>query len=192
MDAHCGCTNHMSEYVPYFRKKNRPELFEKFKIRKLSDFRAGEKRREKQDKELKQQISGDYKIPINRTDEYCSMIIHSMETGTPSRINGNVKNNGLITNLLEGSCVEVPCLVDSRGIHPCHVGDLPPQLAALNRSNLSVQELAVRGIVEKDKNKIFQSLLLDPLTSAILTIDETRQMVDEMFQVGKGYLKGFK
>ena len=65
---------------------------------------------------------------------------------------------------------------------PCYVGDLPPQLAALNRTNINVQELAVRGIVEKDKTKIFHSILLDPLTSAILTIDETRQMVDEMFK----------
>jgi alpha-galactosidase len=82
--------------------------------------------------------------------------------------------------------------VDKEGIHPCYVGDLPPQLAALNRTNINVQELAVRGIVEKDKTKIFQSLLLDPLTSSLLTIDETRQMVDELFAAGKNYLKGYK
>jgi alpha-galactosidase len=82
-------------------------------------------------------------------------------------------------------------LVDKKGISPCYVGNLPPQLAALNRTNINVQELAVKGIVEKDKTKIFQSILLDPLTSAILTIDETQQMVDEMFQVGAEYLKGF-
>ena len=83
-------------------------------------------------------------------------------------------------------------MVDKEGIHPCYVGDLPPQLAALNRTNINVQELAVRGIVENDKNKIFQSILLDPLTSAILTIDETRQMVDDIFKAGSEYLKGFK
>ena len=83
-------------------------------------------------------------------------------------------------------------MVDKEGIHPCYVGDLPPQLAALNRTNINVHELAVRGIVEKDKTKIFQSILLDPLTSAILTIDETQRMVDEMFQAEKEYLKGFK
>jgi alpha-galactosidase len=86
----------------------------------------------------------------------------------------------------------VPCLVDKEGIRPCYVGDLPPQLAALNRTNINVQELAVRGIVEKDKTKIFQAILLDPLTSTILTIDETRQMVDEMFKEDKKYLKDFK
>ena len=82
--------------------------------------------------------------------------------------------------------------MDKEGIHPCYVGDLPSQLAALNRTNINVQELAVRGIVEEDKTKIFQSILIDPLTSAILTIDETRQMVDELFQANKEYLKDFK
>jgi alpha-galactosidase len=115
-----------------------------------------------------------------------------METGKPSRINGNVKNSSLIPNLLEGCCVEVPCLVDKEGIHPCYVGDLPAQLAALNRTNINVQELAVRGIVEKDKIKIFYSILLDPLTSAILSIDEIRQMVDELFAANKAYLNKFK
>ena len=88
--------------------------------------------------------------------------------------------------------MEVPCLVDKEGIHPCIVGDLPPQLAALNRSNIAVQELAVRGIVEKDKTKMFQAILLDPLTAALLTIDETRELVNGMFEIEKDYLKGFK
>ena len=107
-------------------------------------------------------------------------------------IYGDVKNEGLITNLPHGCCVEVPCLVDREGIHPCYVGNLPPQIAALNLNNVSVQELAVRGIIEKDKNKIFQSILLDPLTAAVLTIDEIREMVDDMFRGEKPYLKGYK
>jgi alpha-galactosidase len=81
--------------------------------------------------------------------------------------------------------------VDKEGVHPCYIGDLPPQLAGLNRTNINVHEMAVRGIVEKDKTKIFQSLLLDPLTSAILTIDETRQMAEELFQVSSEYLRDF-
>jgi alpha-galactosidase len=88
--------------------------------------------------------------------------------------------------------VEVPCLVDREGIHPCFVGDLPPQLAALNRTNINVQELAVRGIVEKDKTKLLHAILLDPLTSAILTIDEIKKMVDALFVADKQYLQGFK
>ena len=185
-------SDHMSEYVPYFRKKNRPELLEKFKVRKLTNFQEKRKIRQAEDEELKQQISSIQKLPISHSGEYGSIIIHSLETGKPSRINGNVKNNGLITNLQDGCCVEVPCLVDKKGISPCYVGDLPPQLAALNRTNINVQELAVRGIVEKDKTKIFHSVLLDPLTSAALTIDEARQMVDEMFNAGAKYFKGFK
>jgi alpha-galactosidase len=180
---------HMSEYTPYFRK--RPELFEKYKLKYLFDDDWIKKRRE-EDEEFKQLINLDQKFTINHSGEYGSIIINSIETGKPSRINGNVKNKNLITNLPYGCCVEVPCLVDKEGIHPCYVGDLPPQLAALNRTNINVQELAVRGIVEKDKTKIFQSILLDPLTGALLTIDETRQMVDEIFQAEKEYLKDYK
>ena len=88
--------------------------------------------------------------------------------------------------------MEVPCLVDKEGIHPCFVGDLPSQLAALNRTNINVHELAVRGIAEKDKTKLFQAALLDPLTAAILTIDEIREMADELFKANVQYLKGYK
>ena len=173
---------HMSEYTPYFRK--RQELFEKYKLKYLFDDNWINKRQEEND-EFRQLISSNQKFPIIHSGEYGSIIINSIETGKTSRINGNVKNKGLITNLPEGCCVEVPCLVDKEGIHPSYIGDLPPQLAALNRTNINVQELAVRGIVEKDKTKVFQSILLDPLTGALLTIDETRQMVDEIFQAEK-------
>lgn len=183
----------VAHMVPYFHKKNRPELLERFKLKtRKKKTEESDKKWPEVDKEFRQQLSSDMKFPIIRSVEYGATIIHSIETDTPSRINGNVKNNGLITNLLKGSCVEVPCLVDKKGISPCYIGDLPPQLAALNQANISAQELAVRGIVEKDKTKIFQSILLDPLTGAILTIDETRQMVDEIFQAEKEYLKGFK
>jgi alpha-galactosidase len=180
---------HMSTYVPYFRK--RPELIDKFKLDTLR-FDQWAESRKKQDAEFKLKLNSDEKIPLNPSVEYGSVIIHSMETGKPSRINANVKNKGLITNLPEGCCVEVPCLVDKEGLHPCYVGDLLPQLAGLNRTNINVQELAIRGIVEKDKTKILQSILLDPLTGAMLTIDETRKMVDELFKAGKEYMKGYK
>jgi alpha-galactosidase len=180
---------HMSEYTPYFRK--RPELFEQFKLKYLFDD-AWITRRDTEDAEFFQLIKSDEKFPLSHSGEYGSIIINSMETGKSSRINANVTNRGFITNLPEGCCVEVPCLVDKEGIHPCYVGDLPPQCAALNRTNINVQEMAVRGIVEKDKTKIFQSILLDPLTGAVLTIDETRRMVDEIFKAEKEYLKGYK
>ena len=180
---------HMGIYVPYFKK--RLELIKKFKLAEPGSEQLDAPRRE-QDEELRQQLQTDYKFPLVHSGEYGSIIINSIETGKPSRVNGNVKNNHLITNLPEGCCVEVPCLVDKEGIHPCYVGDLPPQFAALNRTNINVHELAVRGIVEKDKTKLFHAILLDPLTSAILTLDEIREMVDELFKANKKYLKGYK
>ena len=187
-------SKHVSTYVPYFRK--RPQDIEKYKQDAgtvyLSNFKRFSSMTQEHNEELKQQINGDYKFPFVRSDEYGSYIIQAIETGIPVEVYGNVKNTGLITNLPEGCCVEVPCLVDKEGVHPCCVGDLPPQLAALNRANVNVQELTVRGTVEKDKNKIFQAILLDPLTGAVLTIDETREMVDELFEANKDYLKGFK
>jgi alpha-galactosidase len=181
--------------VPYFYKKDRPDILKRLKVNKaplLVNCQEAGLNRGNEDEELRQQIKGGVKFPIIRSVEYGATIIHSIETGTPSRINGNVKNNGLITNLSEGCCVEVPCLVDKHGISPCYVGNLPPQLAALNQANVSAQELAVKGIMEKDKTKIFYALLLDPLTGARLTIDETRQMLDALFSVEAKYLKDFK
>jgi len=183
-------SQHMSEYVPYFRK--RPDLLEKYKLAfSIDKFDEIEKRRMRQDEEMAAMLDRDQELPIRRSGEYCSYIIHSIETGMPWRVNANVKNNGIITNLLEGCCVEVPCLVDKSGINPCYVGDLPPQCAALNRLNINVQELGVKAAVEKDKALALQAILLDPLTGAILTIGEIRKMVDEMFKAEEKYLGGF-
>ena len=103
-------SQHMSEYVPYFRK--RPELLKKFKLHNpLERLNMMEENRKKQDEELRHLLNEGHKFPIERSQEYCSHIIYSMETGTPCRINGNVKNTGLITNLPHGCCVEVPCLM---------------------------------------------------------------------------------
>jgi alpha-galactosidase len=185
------CSTIMAEYVPYFRKRNRPDLFDKYKLRKV-ESKAAAKDQVNKDEKLKQQIKSNFQFPMIHSGEYVSIIIRAIETGIPARINGNVKNTGLITNLPEGCCVEVPCLVDKEGIKPCFVGDLPAQLAALNRTNISVQELAVRGIAEKDRTKMFHAMLLDPLSASMLTIDEIRQMTDEMFTAGAQYLQGYK
>ena len=180
---------HLSEYLPYFRK--RPELIEQYKLTIIERTpKENEKIRREKDKELKELISSEAELPVVRKNDYGVSIINAIETGMPARITGNVKNTGLITNLPKGCCVEVFCLADKEGLHPCHVGDLPPLLAAINRTNINVQELAVRGIVEKDKTKIFQSILLDPLTSTVLTIDETRRMVDDMFEANAEFTKG--
>jgi alpha-galactosidase len=186
-------------YMPYFRKPHRPDILEKYMLQTDAHPERHPKRddemkliRQKEDQEFREQIKSKKDFPLNPSREYGAKIIYAMETGIPARINGNVKNTGLITNLSEGACVEVPCLIDREGIHPCYVGALPPQAAALNQANICAQEMVVRGIVEKDKNKIFQAGLLDPLTASMLTIDETRQMVNELFDAEKEFMKGYK
>jgi len=187
-----GGAGHISFFLPYFMSK--PEIMKKYR-RTWYDADGAAKQRVVEDKIFTQQIYGDYKFPINdenRWSVFAANAIHSMETGTARRISCNVKNTGIITNLPEGCCVEVPCLVDKEGVHPCYVGDLPPQCAAPVRLSVNVQELAVQGTVEKNKNKIFQAIMLDPLTGAILSIDEIQDLVEELFQANKEYLKGFK
>ena len=103
-----------------------------------------------------------------------------METGVPFRLNGNVRNDGYITNLPNGCCVEVPIFVDRTGLHPTVVGDLPPQCAALNMSNVSVQGLGTQASLEGNTELLVQAIAMDPLTSAKLTLREIREMVSEM------------
>jgi len=179
---------HMSEYVPYFRKNK--EQIEKLQVAERW-WLEHEKSGEAYFKEIEKEVLEKRKIQIEKTDEYASYIIHSMETGIPTRINGNVENKGFITNLPEGCCVEVPCLVDKTGIHACYVGDIPPQCAALNRSNINVQELAVKAILEKDKKAVFQAVMVDPLTSSILALDTIYKMTEEMLEAEKKFLPQF-
>lgn len=179
---------HMSEYVPYFRKSEKQIEGLGISYRWWLDYK---KAPDMHIKEIKDQIAGKKEIAIEKSDEYVPQIIYSLWTGKPCRINGNVENQGLITNLSEGSCVEVPCLVDKSGIHPCYVGDLPPQCAALNRTNINVQELAVQAALNGDKDALFQAVAFDPLTSSILTLDEIRKMVDEMLKAEARYLPKF-
>ena len=117
---------------------------------------------------------------FERSVEYGSSIIHSMETGQPRVFNGNVPNDRLIDNLPTGCAVEVPCLVDHNGIQPVRVGALPPQLAAMMRSNVSVQELVVEAIMQKNREHVYHAALLDPHTASVLDIDQTYAMVDEL------------
>ncbi|MGP8081108.1 MAG: alpha-glucosidase/alpha-galactosidase [Dehalococcoidales bacterium] len=186
---------HLTLSLPYFRRK--PELLERYKINSLTNMYAYvETEITERDEALQKQLQSSFKFPLSRdhTDTGIAVdIINSIETGKPARIFGNVKNNSLITNLLEGCVVEVPCLIDRGGIHPYHIGALPPQCAALNRISINVQEMAVKGIVEKDKKKILQAILLDPLTFSMASIAEIKQMVDELFDVEmKKYLKGYQ
>jgi alpha-galactosidase len=127
-----------------------------------------------------------------RTHEYGSYIIEAIETDRPIRINGNVPNRGLITNLPQDCCVEVPCLVDGNGVQPIVVGALPPQLAALNRTNINVQELIVEATLSGKTEPIYHAAMLDPLTAAVCTLPQIHAMVREMLEQQARWLPQFQ
>ena len=184
---------HNSEYVPYFRKN--PELIERFtpKVGTWKDIQVHtEERVEERRKELHEEAFGPLPVAIDVSHEYCVGVINAMETNEPYRFNGNVLNTGLITNLPQGSAVEVPCLVDNMGVHPCFVGDLPPQCAAINRNRSAGDELALKGALEGDRKAVEQAVSLDPLTAAVCTLDQIHDMVDEIFDASTEWLPQFK
>jgi alpha-galactosidase len=131
-------------------------------------------------KEYQELLEGVRGMPSHRSHEYGSYIVEAMETNQPVSIHGNVLNRGLVTNLPEGCCVEVPCLVDGNGIQPTLVGALPTQLAALNRTMVRMQELIVGAALAGDTETIYHAMALDPLTGAVCTLDQIRDMADEM------------
>jgi alpha-galactosidase len=181
---------HLSEYLPYFRRT--PELIARYTNPAMWGVVAGDlspearwqrqiARRAEQDAELQEFAYGQTPVPMERSHEYCTRIMNAIETNELYMFNGNVPNTGLISNLPPKAVVEVPIIVDASGLHPCYVGDLPEALAGLNRSNLSVQALAVQGYQQHDRECVYRAIQLDPLTSALLTLDDIRSMVDEMF-----------
>lgn len=188
---------HNSEYMPYFRRT--PELIELHtsermwgvgprKMNRAERRAAWIERRGAREEENRRLAFGDSAIPIERSHEYFSRILNAVETGGPYVFNGNVLNTSLITNLSQRAIVEVPILADGCGLHACYVGNLPPALAALNQTHLSLQELAVRGFVEKNREYIHRAVQLDPLTTTKLSLPEIRQMVDEMFEANKAHI----
>ena len=126
------------------------------------------------------QLSQNKPLSLEPSAEYASLIIHSMETGLPRVIYGNVRNDHLITNLPDGCCVEVPCLVDRNGIQPTYIGELPPQLASMCRLHVSVQELVVRAVLEGKRDHIYHAVMLDPLAAATMPLARLWAMTDEL------------
>ncbi len=188
-------SGHFSEYVPYYRK--RQDIMEQLSgpgfggvhAYILDHYRTHWKPHAER---AFKQIRGEEPIPFGgRSVEYASNIINSLETGELFRLNANVMNDGLITNLPQGSCVEVPTFVDNLGAHPCAVGDLPPQCAALDISNINVHTLAVQAALEGDREKAFQAVLVDPLTSAVCSPGEIRAMFDELFEANRQWMPQF-
>jgi alpha-galactosidase len=144
------------------------------------------------EEELRQRWISERKVRLaGHSGEYGSLIIHSMETGQPRVFNGNVTNHGLIDNLPEGCCVEVPCLVDRNGVQPTKVGTLPPQLAALMQTNVNVQALTVEAAITGKREHIYHAALLDPHTAAELDPEQIVSLVDDLIEAHGDWLPAF-
>ena len=174
-------TRHMSEYVPYFRTDD--EVMDEFRLNEIrQDLQRRVTRVDDHLTQLENDAYSDVPLGPIRSDEYACRIMEAMETGDKIVINGNVPNDGLIDNLPYGSCVEVPILIDELGFHPMPVGELPPQCASLSRANVAVQEMGVIAVLERSREAAFHAVALDPLTGAILSLDQIRSMFDEMWE----------
>jgi alpha-galactosidase len=183
-------SEHTSEYVPWFIKSRAPELIERFHI-PLDEYPSRCVSQIEAWKYMRDELVSDKPIEHDRGQEYASYIFDAMETGKPFTLGGNVLNKGLITNLPTNACVEVMCVVDRCGVTPTYVGDLPPQCAALNRTNINVQELTIEAALTRKKEHIYQAALLDPHTAAELTIDETVALCDELIAAHGDWMPKF-
>ena len=184
-------SEHNAEYNPLFIKSNYPELIDKFNI-PLDEYpRRCVKQIEGWEQE-KDNILQDGKITHERSREYASYIMEAVVTNTPIKIGGNVLNTGLIDNLASDACVEVPCLVDALGIHPCHIGRLPVQLAAMNMTNINTQLMTIEAARTRKKENIYQAAMLDPHTAAELSIDDIVKMCDELIEAHGEYMSVYK
>jgi alpha-galactosidase len=128
---------------------------------------------------------------VERSVEYGSLIIHSMETDTPRKIYGNMPNHGVISNLPDDCIVEVPCMVDSNGIQPTYIGKIPPQLAGLMQTNINVQSLTVEAALTGKREHIYHAAMLDPHTAAELSLDQITSMVDELIEAHGDWLPAY-
>lgn len=180
-------SEHSAEYYPYFIKKGYPELIDRYNIpldeyprRCIMQAKMWEKQAEK--------LIHNENLTHIRSHEYAASIIEALETGKDFSFGGNVMNTGLIDNLPADCCVEVTCLANAGGIQPCHIGDLPHQLAALNLRQITVHQLAVDAALTGKREYIYQAALLDPHASAELSIDEIRSMIDDLIEAHGDWL----
>jgi alpha-galactosidase len=174
-------SEHFAEYVPWLIRRDRPELIEQLNI-PLDEYpRRCEAQIADWERERARLEAGEG-FEVKRSYEYGSLIIHSIETGKPRVIYGNVANDHLIDNLPEGCAVEVPCLVNGTGIQPTRIGALPPQLAALIRTNVGVQELTVEAALTGKREYVYHAAMLDPHTAAELDLDQIHAMVDALLE----------
>jgi alpha-galactosidase len=191
-------SGHHSEYNWWFRK--RPDLIEKHCTHGTgwnpgvyaATIKWYESRAHLWREEAKKWLAADQPISLERGHEYAAYIINALQGGEPFEFNGNVPNNGLIDNLPHGACVEVPVWVSRKGLQPVRVGALPPSVAMLTGITSQLEELAVEGCLSGDPTLVYQAICHDPLTAAVLSLAETKQMVNEMFARNREHLPTFK
>ena len=213
-------SEHFSEYVPWFIKRDRPDLIDTYNIPldeyitrcefQIASWEAMRTRLEDEDISFRVKVDNQEQdktpmdgsvrdmerileriLTVRRSQEYGARIIHSMETGTPRVIYGNVSNQGLIDNLPQGCCVEVPCLVDKNGVQPTRIGSLPPHLAALMQTNINVQALTVEAALTQRRKHIYHAAMLDPHTAAELSLDQIWSLVDDLIEVHGDWLPAY-
>jgi alpha-galactosidase len=173
-------SEHFAEYVPWYIKRDRPDLIDRYHI-PLDEYPRRCEVQIGEWKYLQKSLeTPDTPMEMGRSVEYGSGIIHSLETGVPRVVYANVENANLITNLPPGCCVEVPCLVEKNGIQPTHIGAIPPHLAALMQTNINVQALTVEAILTGRREHIYHAAMLDPHTAAELDLDQIWQLVDDL------------
>ena len=180
-------SEHNAEYNCFYIKDKYPELIEKYNI-PLDEYPRRCINQIAKWKDQYEQLKAESQLEHKRTREYGSYIMDAITTDTPYKIGGNVINNGMITNLPEEACVEVPCLVDGMGVHPTYVGALPEPLAAMNRTNINPQLITIEAARTRKKELIYQAAMLDPHTGSELDIDTIVKMVDDLIETHGNWL----
>lgn len=183
-------SEHTAEYHPYFIKNAYPELIEKLHI-PLDEYPRRCIKQINDWAKLKEEVMKKENVVHTRSLEYGSYIIEACETGVPYKIYGNVLNTGLITNLPETACVEVPIMVDNNGLNPCYVGELPAQLATLNLTHIGVHEMTLKAATTLEKRYIYMAAYLDPHTRDQLSLDEIKSLCDELIEAHGEWLPKF-
>jgi alpha-galactosidase len=184
-------SEHTAEYHPYFIKHKYPELIENLNI-PLDEYPRRCIEQINNWVLMREQLVNDHNLSHTRTHEYASYILEAMETDVPFKIGGNVMNTGLITNLPREACVEVPCLVDRSGVNPTYIGSLPPQLAALNRTNINTQLLTIEAAMTGKREHIYHAAMLDPHTAAELSLDHIVSMCDDLIEAHGEWLPKYQ
>ncbi len=172
-------SEHNAEYTPYFLRDD--ALIERFDV-PVGEYIRRSERNLLRYAEIRRKLLAGESFPLERSVEYGSLIIHSLVTGQSRKIYGNVENTGLVTNLPNGCCVEVPILVDETGLRPCYFGDLPPQLAATCAPHTAVQNLTVRAALEGKREHVYHAAMVDRHAPSVLSLDEIGAMVDELIE----------